>query len=549
MKDQESPSLRAGRLPSQKALPLGLLAFLALLGIASMAYATTRGPGIGGDATVYLTSARNLLAGRGLGLIEADGSFRLLPYTPPLYPLLLAFFGLPGFDLVQVARWLSVLLFGATIFLVGAGFFHFTRSSVLSLIAAASLLLSPILARVYAWAMSEPLFLFTGFLGLFLSLEYARSPRRSLLIWAAVCCGLSFLARYLGAAFLVSAALIVLLYSPRPWKKRLAGAFSLGIVGFIPMGVWLVIDLFATRTVASRSLESGATLATRLCAAGSPLLDVFLNWLVPDSWIEAPPYPRVLNQVIWILALLGLILLVCLVLWRLSAASRRARDERWGWILLARGLALVIVVFLLVTLGVYVTTYPPITLDNRMLAPVHVATLLFALCLGGLLVSIEKGRRWLALVAGLACLVFLGSYAYRTPRIVQQTHEAGLGFLMDAYQKSETVQALRALPQDQAIVSNELTQVLFFTARSAYPLQEVTAGQPQDLGSVYGSDASDPSQRAFRSGAALVIFDTIQQQLSDLYGAQSSTRLQALTQGLYEAFHGSDGAIYYYERH
>ena len=32
-----------------------------------------QGVGVGGDATIYITSARNLLAGKGLGLINAAG--------------------------------------------------------------------------------------------------------------------------------------------------------------------------------------------------------------------------------------------------------------------------------------------------------------------------------------------------------------------------------------------------------------------------------------------------------------------------------------------
>ena len=52
-----------------------------------------QGVGVGGDATIYITSARNLLAGKGLGLINAAGEFRLIPYFPPFYSLVLAFWG------------------------------------------------------------------------------------------------------------------------------------------------------------------------------------------------------------------------------------------------------------------------------------------------------------------------------------------------------------------------------------------------------------------------------------------------------------------------
>jgi hypothetical protein len=255
-----------------------------------------------------------------------------------------------------------------------------------------------------------------------------------------------------------------------------------------------------------------------------------------------------INQLVWMGAILGVILLVGWVTWRLRSSARVDRDDQQDRTLFATGLAVLIVVYLAVTLGVYITTYPPITLDNRMLVPVHIATLLFVVCMGGVLAELEKNRRWVAAGVSIACLVFLGSYVYRTPRIIQQTHQAGLGYLMDSYQQSETVQAMRSLPVTTPMVTNELTQALFFTGRSAYPINEISMGEAQASWEAFGSDPTDPAQQAFRSGAALVIFDTIQQQLSDIYGEQAGARLETLTKGLFEAFHGSDGAIYYYKK-
>ena len=48
--------------------------------------------GIGGDAVIYLESARNFAAGHRIGLIQPDGTFRLIPYFPPFYPIVLADF-------------------------------------------------------------------------------------------------------------------------------------------------------------------------------------------------------------------------------------------------------------------------------------------------------------------------------------------------------------------------------------------------------------------------------------------------------------------------
>ena len=77
-----------------------------------------QGAGIGGDATIYITSAKNLLQGKGLGLINAAGDFRLIPYFPPFYSLLLAFFGLFTSNLSLTALILNMVLFAGLIWLV-----------------------------------------------------------------------------------------------------------------------------------------------------------------------------------------------------------------------------------------------------------------------------------------------------------------------------------------------------------------------------------------------------------------------------------------------
>ncbi|MHC1783402.1 MAG: hypothetical protein AB9891_11735 [Anaerolineaceae bacterium] len=69
-----------------------LIFLAAIIGTFLIVLSTTKGPGIGGDSTIYITSARNFASGKGLGLIEMDGSFRLLPYSAPLFPIILSQF-------------------------------------------------------------------------------------------------------------------------------------------------------------------------------------------------------------------------------------------------------------------------------------------------------------------------------------------------------------------------------------------------------------------------------------------------------------------------
>ncbi len=319
------------------ALVLFILLLLAsLLGMALVTYATTFGPGVGGDATIYLTSAQNLLAGNGLGWTEADGSFRLLPYTPPFYPLVLSALGLLVRDMVAGARWLNVILFGATIALAGLFFYRNTGRLWLAAIFSGLLAASPVIVGVQVWAMSESLFLLLGFSGLLVLLDYLACPRRALLIASAGLCGLAFLTRYFGVAFVATGGLALLLFGrgqDSRVKVRLAWnelreAALFGAVAVLPTLIWLVIDFSLTGTVSSRSGQPAAAYWQRFLEIGPALQKIILFWLLPDSIIAR--LPGIVAVALWLVPLAGLVGLEAFLVRRLNtsqpAAARSSRQ-------------------------------------------------------------------------------------------------------------------------------------------------------------------------------------------------------------------------------
>src|SRR6187455_890822 len=61
-----------------------------LFGVILLNRAMRDGVGVSPDSSEYVMGARNLLAGKGVGAIDADGEFHPLTHFPPLYMLLLA---------------------------------------------------------------------------------------------------------------------------------------------------------------------------------------------------------------------------------------------------------------------------------------------------------------------------------------------------------------------------------------------------------------------------------------------------------------------------
>ena len=530
-----------------------VLILIALLGGALVYHATARGPGIGGDATIYISSARNLLAGHGLGLVGPRVEFRLLPYFPPFFSLVLSGFGALGLDLVGAARWLNIFLFSGLILLAGAATSGALKRPGLAAALSLMLALSPVLVPVYSWAMSEPLAIFLGFLSLvFLSryLEARQTGRDRSWGWvvlSALTSGLSFLTRYISIAFIGAALLTLLLLDPSRFHRRFGRAAIFSAVSLFPMLIWLAVDLTQTATVASRRLDF-AGLADRLAGFWQDAGSTLLQWLIPESWVMGSPYPGSLNHYI------VPVVIVIIITWGIWLSMRWRKDQR-----LVSGsrfrlliiLTLFSAVFLAAAILVKVTTYPPITINLRMLSPLHVAALWLIVIGLDLTLDILSDVNWLQRALYALLLLGLGWYGLRSINISIGLHRNGLGYTMPEWQESETMQAVRELPEDVIIITNQDMAVLALTGRAAYPLKEVYFDQPVEDFTRYGDGAleNDEPQRLFREGkAVLVLFDTIDDQFAGLYGDRTAERIQGLVQGLHRQFRGDDGGIFYYEK-
>ena len=348
-----------------------------MLGIFSLLIilcSTGQGVGIGGDATIYLTSARNLLDGNGLGLMGPRGEFRLLPYFPPFFSLVISFFGLLGIDLEAAAHWLNMLLFSGLVCLAAYATARVTKSLIWGFLTGLLLAVSPVLIPVYSWAMSEPLAFMLGFAGLWVLMVWLRNTgSRGLLLFSGVLMGLAFLTRYSAAAYLAAGWMGLLLFARGGWRKKIADSLLYFISGLLPMLIWVVYDVAQTASVASRSVETAGGMIQRFIGFWPLLNEVFLFWLIPDSWISAPRYTAALNTVLVIGFLVGF------AAWFGVLFAKMKRKSKWVELddlaRLTILLGLFTLAYLGVVLAVYVVTYPPITIGARMLAPVHIAVL------------------------------------------------------------------------------------------------------------------------------------------------------------------------------
>ncbi|MBQ6505452.1 MAG: hypothetical protein IJI57_16225 [Flexilinea sp.] len=503
-----------------------------------------QGVGVGGDATIYITSARNLLAGNGLGLINAAGEFRLIPYFPPFYSLVLAFFGLFTGNLPLVSLILNLALHAGLVFLITYWIIRISDNLFPGLLLGMLLAGSPIIIPASSWAMSEPLAILLGFAGLIL-LEKSLIEDIRFAFWAsAVLLGLSFLTRYSSAAFIGAAALLIFCFEGETRKKRFIRAFTYGVISVIPMIIWLIIDYTQTNTVASRSMLNGRT--AELWAAFLPKIKhVFTLWILPESLTAN--MPGFLSTLISIFIVVFTVGCFAGAVYALRTGTNYPRYARMFFLLSALNL-----LYLLLIIFVSLNTYPPITINTRMLLPIYIANfwliyLLFALF------GEYNHRLSRTFVFNTALFLFTVLCCYRGIRIANQNAVDGLGYNSTAWKNSETVAYIREnIPDDKTIVTNEETALLFLLDRRTWPMHEVYVNEPDTEYYAYESDSgaeSDGSRQAFRKGGAyLVVFDSFEDQMADIYRENTHDRIEKLFANLNVLFDGDDGTIYTMEK-
>jgi hypothetical protein len=535
-----TPSMNGDR--GDSILSILLAIFAALTGMTLAVWSTRLGPGVGGDATIYMVSAQNLVKGIGLGLVQPDGSFRLLPYSAPLFPLVLSPFAAANLDLTTVARWLNILLFGGIILLVGLTSLKAINNKWVAALPAWLTACSPVLLPVYSWAMAEPLTMLLGFGGLvqaWANLDEEPSNRIGWLDLSGLLFGLSMAARYSAAAFLAVGLLVCLLWLKFPFKKRILAAFRMGLVGVIPLAAWIIVQLGQTASVSSRSILTLAEMRERFMLFWPQLNSAILVWALPASFQDTPPYPAWINT---ILPLAILCALGALSFWIMKKDDGRSFQRIITILWIFSG------IYTGILLLVYLTTYPPITIDNRMLSPVHMAVIWIAgMLLAAVFTSIKPkiGRFGLALVL----LGVVAWYGIRTVRIVQQNAETGLGYNSVTWRDSKVIAALKAIPESQPLVTNETMAILYLTGRIASPVVEIYYDEPVTSFTRYGDgpEGKDPAEAEFKAAnSLLVVFNTLENQLQPIYGERSKERADALVKGLRVVAFGDDGAIYYY---
>jgi len=521
---------------------IGIIVLMGIAGSLMIHYGTYWGPWAYSDSSGYLASAQNLLDGHGLGYFAPSGNFKPLTIHPPLYPLVLSAMGVMGFEMIEAARWLNIILFGLTISLSGLFTYSLFHSSWFSLSLSATLLTMPSLVDVSSGAMSELLFFFTTILGICSMAGYLAAGKKYLLILSAVSVGLAFLSRFNGVV-LVGIGMIVLLVASRyAWRRRIGDTLVFSLVSIAPAAIWLIRTYLLTKTLAARNYNLPSDIWSGTVVLRREFIEIFKSWLPYQKLLPAYSYNLYRNLFI---ILSGLILISFLLvvfrrfLFRKSSPGfTREFSFALIWIIFIIGNAL----FLAAS---YLFTNLLPNLESRTFMPIQIG-LVFALLALVLSISNEfRIPRSFGWVCVLMVLVLDLSYAGTSWNIISQYHTNGAGYTSKVWHNSTTLKTVRSLSASIPIITNESAALLLLLGRPAFDFCTSPCNQSGEIR--YGDDPQDPVQQVFRQdGAALALFYPYCGVQDQAWYSETIAQFTSLTRDLTHYFSSCDGDIYFY---
>lgn len=499
---------------------LGLLA--AVLALRQMHW----GPWAFSDSAAYISAARNLVEGHGLSVQSPSGTYRPLTLHQPLYPWVMAGFLLLGIHPFTSTMALNAVSAFAVVFVVSAGVYALTRAKALALFLALCMLSFPVLADNLGGAMSEPLYLALMLAGfVFLQIHLDRQPRWALYA-AALCAGLTVLARLVGAANVAAGVLALLLLLPASWRARLRAAALFGAIGVLPTVAWQL----SLPALAGRSFEMPGDMPSRINAFWYALVNVLGGWLpVRSAW----GLPGLLSAGISALLVAMLAGSLLLALWLLV---RRQAVPAWARLSLVAGAQAAAYTLVCFAAFAFSDVTPDIN-DRTMLPLFPLLLIVIGSGLWGIFATRPKVAT--ASLAALALLCVL-AWAPATQKLVAERYEMGHGYTATYYRGSVLLQTARELPQDVPWISNEPALFLLYLNK---PTHDLGTMYPQMLtdGNLPLGQGDTPLDRLFREDDAILLLYPLQ--IKAALGEWALGHVDNLVRGLRPLYDGHEGLI------
>lgn len=450
-------------------IPIGIGFFLlAAVGFWMVLYATVWGPGWVADSHQYIGAARGLVHRGVLAYPGSGGSLVPLTHYPPAFSVVLAAFERLGLNSYGAIRYFHAFLFALTIILIGITVFRISRSPWWGLFASLMTLFSAALLERHAWALSEPLFLFTTLGGfLFVDLFY-QTNRRLFLIFALMCLTTAWMTRYVGVVAIVTLVCIFATLRTQGWKQTLLNILLTVVISSLPMIFWAARNFYIESQFLDRDLKY-TPLGPKNWLS---MIQTLAGWLLPDR--------IVVGRERW-LVIGGIVALILVVSWWFYEARKRAITPIQ--MLRLRPLVPIYILYSILYVPFVILSKllfdPMIGFTERMLIPTQLSVLVIVpIFLNYLWRNWKRLGKLVALIIALVLLVY---YSNESLNRLERLHKQGLGVANRRWHESQVIQTLRRINEGD-LYNNSISTMYLWRGETGRYFTELGNGRNQILG-------------------------------------------------------------------
>jgi len=450
-----------------------LLIIIATVGSATLFIVTQPGMGVSGDSVHYMEGATNLA--EGLGYVRHIKVGEPIPITgfPPGYPTML-FLGIKlGFDVMSAARYLNISLFFIFLILTGWLIFHITQRVLPAvLVSAFSMMLVPMLT-IFAWVMSEPLYMVLTLVIMALWLSYIKKPSLPMLFFLGLLSAFLVLVRLAGLSLVGAIAFGIILFRRDKAIKRWSEAFIYGLISIIP-----TITFFYRNSIVGESISEsrGFSINPFKIEYWTIIGDEIASWLHLQFFMEN-------NTIIYAILL---VLVGAMAAMYLIHKIRGNRSEERGKQTPLNDLLVILIIFYIVMIVLNVVIFTPeqtvsglsrYTLSLFPIVAIWVASML----------TKEVWRRNVILpkaLIGLSLAILFSYYVTDAVQFVQSPPKRMRGYTDIVSNCEEELNVFEGLPEDTDIYTNNCEFVHFASGLRCYHLPQTPESFEPD-GEVY----------------------------------------------------------------
>jgi hypothetical protein len=424
------------------------------------------GIGVSPDSATYIGVAHSLMSGYGLKVPfgSANGP-PLAPMTvfPPLFPVLLGLLGIIGTDPLHGATWINGSLFAANTLMVALVLRKCGGSTWIQALGSLFILTSVDMLIIHSMVWTEPLFLFSSLLGIFLLAAYIEEGRYPLLLASSTVIAGASLVRYAGVVWALAGSIGIVLFSEGTRSRRMRDAAAFAGLSVLPMAAWVVRNVYVTGNAAGRNIAFHPITSAAMGEAVATLS----AWLLPGE------VPVVLGRLTRVLEV-SVVVLTAMSLFRGKVQLTRDGSSQPHPSKIPPLLFIFVVCYaalLLVSIS-FVDLQTP--LDSRILSPVFVSGLIVTLCLA-CRVSSSGGRMGALKAVGVLLAITLAcAYCVSAANWIGKTRREGLGFSAKRWRGLEILRRSEEVARNVRVYSNGPDALYVLSRRVAFRIPAKT---------------------------------------------------------------------------